>query len=134
MKDMTAALIIKDRKILLVHNTKHDKLRIEPPGGKREVSESLENCVIREVKEELGILIQPIELFGTLNTKSPEGDFRVYMYLSKIKEGEPTLMEIDKISDFGWYSFKDIKRFEKEGVLVPNLCSALDKLELFLTL
>ena len=134
MKDMTAALIIKDRKILLVHNTKHDKLRIEPPGGKREVSESLENCVIREVKEELGILIQPLELFGTFNTKSPEGDFRVYMYLSKIKEGEPTLMEIDKISDFGWYSFKDIKRFEKEGVLVPNLCSALDKLELFLTL
>jgi len=133
MKDMTAALIIENRKILLVHNTKHDKLRIEPPGGKREDNESLEDCVIREVKEELCIEILPIKLFGVFNTSSPEGDFRVYMYLSKIKEGEPTLMEIDKISDFGWYTFEDMKRFEEKGVLVPNLCSALNKLESFLT-
>jgi len=133
MKDMTAALIIENRKILLVHNTKHDKLRIEPPGGKREGNEDLEDCVIREVKEELGIEILPIKLFGIFNTNSPEGDFRVYMYLSEIKEGEPTLMEIDKISDFGWYTFEDMKMFKEQGILVPNLCSALNELKIFLT-
>jgi len=131
MKDMTAALIIKDRKILLVHNTKHNRLRIEPPGGKREGNEDLEECIIREVKEELGIRIQPIKLFGVFETNSPEGDFKVYMYFSEIK-GEPTLMEPDKISKFGWYSFDDMKKFKEQGFLVPNLCSALDKLQKYL--
>ena len=132
MKDMTAALIIKDRKMLLVHNMKHNGLRIEPPGGKRESNEDLEKCVIREVKEELGIKIQPIKLFGVYETKSPEGDFKVYMYFSKIEEGIPTLIERDKISKFGWYSFEDMRRFEEQGYLVPNLCSALEALKKFL--
>lgn len=132
MKDMTAALIIKDRKILLVHNTKHGELRIEPPGGKREAKESLEECVIREAKEELGITIQPIKVFGIFETKSPEGDFKVYMYFSEIKKGEPTIMEKDKISKFGWYSLEDMKKFKERGVLVPNLCSAFDNIKNYL--
>jgi len=132
MRDMTAALIIKNKKILLVHNTKHNGLRIEPPGGKREGNEDLENCIIREVKEELGITIRPIKLFGIFETNSPEGDFKVYMYFSEIEKGLPTLMEPDKISKFGWYSFEDIKKLKEQGVLVPNLCSALDNLKKYL--
>jgi ADP-ribose pyrophosphatase YjhB (NUDIX family) len=129
MKDMTAALIIKNKKILLVHNTKHNGLRIEPLGGKREGNEDLENCIIREVKEELGIVIRPIKLFGIFETNSPEGDFKVYMYFSEIEKGVPTLMEPDKISKFDWYSFEDMKKLKEQGVLVPNVCSALDNLK-----
>jgi ADP-ribose pyrophosphatase YjhB (NUDIX family) len=132
MKDMTATLIIKNKKILLVHNTKHNGLRIEPPGGKREGNEDLENCIIREVKEELGITIRPIKLFGIFETNSPEGDFKVYMYFSEIEKGLPTLMEPDKISKFDWYSFEDMKKLKEQGVLVPNLCSALDNLKKYL--
>ena len=132
MKDMTAALIIKNKKILLVHNTKHNGLRIEPPGGKREGNEDLEECIIREVKEELGIEIRPIKLFGIFETNSPEGDFKVYMYFSEIEKGLPTLMEPDKISKFDWYSFEDMKKLKEQGVLVPNVCSALDNLKKYL--
>ena len=128
MKDMTAALIIKNKKILLVHNTKHNGLRIEPPGGKREGDENLELCVIREVKEELNISIEPVELLGIYETSSPDGDFRVYMYKYKIKEGKPTLIEPDKISNQGWYSFEEMEKFKEQGILVPNLCSALNDL------
>ena len=126
---MTAALIIENGKMLLVHNTKHNGLRIEPPGGKRKSDEDLEECVIREVKEELGIEIQPIKLFGVYETNSPEGEFKVYMYLSEIKEGTPSLVEQEKISKFGWYSFEDMKKLKEQGTLVPNLCSALDGLK-----
>ncbi len=129
MRDMTAALIIKDGKILLVHNTKHNRLRIEPPGGKREDNESLEECVIREVQEELGISIEPKELLGAFDTNSPEGNFRVYMYISEIKSGKPFLMEPDKISGFGWYTFDEIEKFKEQGILVPNMCLALDELK-----
>lgn len=129
MRDMTAALIIRGGRILLVHNTKHGQTRVEPPGGKRESSESLEECVVREVKEELGIEIRPIKLFGMYRTNSPEGEFGVYMYFSEIVKGEPKLMESDKISKFDWYTPEEMKKFRKQGVLVPNLCSALEDLE-----
>jgi 8-oxo-dGTP diphosphatase len=132
MKDMTAALIIKNKKILLVHNTKHNGLRIEPPGGKREGNEDLEKCIIREVKEEIGLYIKPTKLFGVYETQSPEGDFKVYMYFSEIERGKPTLMEPDKISKFGWYSFEDMREFKEQGILVPNLCSALNDIQKYL--
>lgn len=128
MKEMTAALIIKERKLLLVHNTKHNGLRIEPPGGKKENNESMEACVIRETKEELDIEILPVNLFGIYETYTPEGDFKVYMYLSKIKNGEIKLMEPEKISAFGWYNIKEIEDFKKQGYLVPNLSSAIEEL------
>jgi 8-oxo-dGTP pyrophosphatase MutT (NUDIX family) len=131
MRDMTAALIIKDKKILLVHNTKHNGLRIEPPGGKRE-EESLEECVIREVKEELGLIIEPVKFFGVYRTNSPEGDFKVYMYLSEIKDGSPSLKEPEIISYYGWYSYEDMLELKDKGVLVPNLCSALVDLKPYL--
>ena len=132
MRDMTAALIIENKKFLLVHNTKYNGERIEPPGGKKEDNETLKECVIREVREELGIIIEPNELFGVYETLSPEGGFVVYMYLSSIKEGRPKIMEGDKVSKYGWYSYEDILKFREQGVLVPNLCSALDKLKRYI--
>jgi len=132
MKDMTAALIFKENNILLVHNTKNNRIRIEPPGGKRDDNETLEKCVVREVKEELGIIIEPNKLFGVYETHSPEGSFRVYMYISTIKKGEPKIMEPDKVPKYGWYSYEDMLRFKEQGILVPNLCSALYKLREYL--
>ena len=85
MKDMTAALIILNKRLLLVHNAKHNQIRVEPPGGKKEEGESLEECVVREAREELGIEIEPLSLFGAYETQSPEGPFKVYMYISRIK-------------------------------------------------
>lgn len=131
-RDMAAALIIQNKKILLVHNTKHSRLRIEPPGGKREDDETLEECVVREVEEELGIRIRPAGLFGAYETESPEGEFKVFIYCSKIVKGSPRIKEPEKISDFGWYSAEDIEKFEKKGTLVPNLFSAMEKLQEYL--
>lgn len=133
MKQLTAALIIEDKKLLLVHNVKRE-LRIEPPGGKREVGETLEECVIREAKEELGIDILPVELFGIYRTASSEGDFEVHMYISKIVGGIPSIQkkERQKVSCFGKYSYRDLNMLKEMGVLVPNLCSALIDLKKYL--
>ncbi|MDP2671463.1 MAG: NUDIX hydrolase [bacterium] len=115
---MVAGIIIEKGKVLLVHNTKHGSARVEPPGGKKEKSESLEQATRREVKEELGVGIKVGTLFKTEVTSSPEGDFNVSMFLCEIVSGEPKLTEPNKISNFRWYTAEEIK---KEDKLVPNL-------------
>lgn len=124
-KEMAAALIIDGDKILLVHNTKHARLRIEPPGGKKQKNETHEQCAARECLEELGIGIKIERLFGVYGTHSPEGGFDVRLYLSKIETGEIKLNEPEKISGFGWYTLDEIDRLKKNGSLVPNMVDAV---------
>lgn len=128
MREMAAGIIIKDRKVLLVHNVKHG-LRIEPPGGKKLSDEAWEESVAREIREELGVEARVTGLFGEYRTHSPEGDFMVRMYLCEIASGVPRIMEPDKVPAFGWYSLEDLKRLSDEGSLVPNMRLALDDLE-----
>ncbi len=130
LKVLTAALIIENKKLLLVKNIKHGTIRVEPPGGKKEFNETLEECVIREVKEELGLEIDPIKLFGIYKTNSPEGDFNVNMYLARIIGGTIVLKEPKKIADYGWYSLADINNIK--DIIVPNLANALPDLRLYL--
>ncbi len=128
-KELVAGLIIKDDKILLVHNIKHG-LRVEPPGGKIEPGETPESAVTRDLKEELGIRVRPVSLFGTYDTVSAEGEFSVKMYFCEIIDGEPRAQkaEENKINHFEWYSFDEIEQMKNEGVLAPNLVEALPRL------
>ena len=129
MKKMTAAIIIENNKILLIHNIKHGQHRIEPPGGKKEESETIEECVIREVKEELNVKIKILSLFGIYKTNSPEGNFDVSMFLSKIINGKIKLLENKTHSKFSWYRYNDLLKLKEKGLLVPNLTSSLKNLK-----
>lgn len=124
MREMTAGIIIKDKRVLLVHNVKHG-LRVEPPGGKKEPGEGWEESVIREIKEELGVTVAVKNVIGEYATHSPEGEFLVKLYLCEIASGEPRVMEPDKIPSFGWYSLEDMTKAERDGTLVPNMGLAL---------
>ena len=132
-KDMVAGLIIQNKKLLLVHNIKHNGLRIEPPGGKKNRDEEWKKSVVREIKEELNIIINPTRFFGLYNTSSPEGDFSVHMYFCEIIKGKPRIVEPGKINKFKWYSFNELEKLKKSGHLVPNMCEALPDLKPFLT-
>jgi 8-oxo-dGTP diphosphatase len=126
---MVAGLIIENGKLLLVHNTKHNLKRVEPPGGKKEAGERWREATIREIREELGILVKPTKLFGIYSTHSPEGDFAVHMYFCEIVKGKPGISEPEIISNFAWYSYEDLVNEEN---LVPNMNKALPKLKNFL--
>lgn len=125
--NMSAGLAIRDKRLLTIHNIKHGNIRIEPPGGKRREGESLYGCLVRETFEELGIIVRPYRLFGIYKTVSPEGEFNVAMYLTRIVSGEPVIQEREKLkhSAFGWYDIEELIRFNERGLLVPNLNAAL---------
>jgi mutator protein MutT len=58
--EVAAAVIEKDEKILITRRKSESHLGDywEFPGGKRENGEDLESCLIREIREELGIDIR----------------------------------------------------------------------------
>ena len=51
------AVIIRDGKILMSYETKTDQWML--PGGGLEEDETEEECVIREIAEECGVVIRP---------------------------------------------------------------------------
>jgi len=64
--EVTAAIIQKENRILAAqrsHNDEHS-LKWEFPGGKIEVGESAEECIVRELKEELNIDTKVIAYLG----------------------------------------------------------------------
>ena len=55
-----------DGKVILVQN-EHDEWDL--PGGKLGTDESLQQCLVREMKEELGIWVKPAELIDMLKVR-----------------------------------------------------------------
>lgn len=131
-RELVAGLIIREGRLLLVHNVKHNGLRNEPPGGKRHAGEGREEAVVREIMEETGLGVKVASLFGVYVTDSPEGRFNVYMYLCEAPSGEPAVMEPHLIGGLGWYSYKDMEALAASGSLVPNMVAALAQLRALL--
>lgn len=130
MKAIANVLLIEDNKILLLHNKKHDIPRVESPGGKIEEGETPEECAIREAKEECDIQIKIESFFGKSQTISEHGEFyEVYTYVGKIISGTPRLVESDKFSLIGWYSFEDLMKFKDNRTLAPNFANAINELK-----
>lgn len=102
--DKLAWIYIKDRKILSTRSHGKDAWYI--PGGKREEGESDQQALIREVKEELTVDLQPetIRHLGTFKAQAhgkPEGVFvQMTCYTS---EFQGDIKPSTEISEIAWY-------------------------------
>lgn len=68
------AYVVKDGKVLFgIRSSEPNPGGYNVPGGFLEIPESAEEAAIREVKEELGIDIRPVEIIGTYHTTYGEG-------------------------------------------------------------
>lgn len=61
----------------------------EFPGGKREPGETWESCLVRELREELGIAIRVGRLASEVTHAYPERTVRLRFYVCSLVEGEP---------------------------------------------
>lgn len=94
MKDVTAAIIVKDGQVLIARRAPSEKLagRWEFPGGKIEHAETPEQCLERELLEELGIKTQVNGFFA----ESVYGSIRLLAYFADILAGTIQLRVHDK--------------------------------------
>ena len=89
--EVSAALIFRAGKLLITQ--RHAKSHLgglwEFPGGKREAGETFEQCLAREIREELGVEISVGELFEEIHHDYPEKSVRLKFFICELIAGEP---------------------------------------------
>ena len=65
VRDGSRGIVVKDGMILLTHELNSGWWLI--PGGGREEGESFEECCKRELEEETGFIVRPLEQFLEMN-------------------------------------------------------------------
>lgn len=89
--EVAAALIFRSGKLLITQ--RHAKAHLgglwEFPGGKREPGETYEECLAREIREELGVEIAVGNCFAAISHEYPEKQVRLKFFLAKLMDGEP---------------------------------------------
>ena len=89
--DVAAALVFRDGKLLITqrHAEAHLGGLWEFPGGKREPNETFEQCLTRELREELGIEVVVGELLEMLTHAYPEKTVHLRFFRCRWKAHEP---------------------------------------------
>jgi 8-oxo-dGTP diphosphatase len=88
------AIVVKDSRVLLVRrSTAPLKGHWTLPGGVLELGESLHEGLVREVREETGLVVEPIELVELLDRIHREDDrirfhYVIADYLCRVTGGE----------------------------------------------
>jgi A/G-specific adenine glycosylase len=88
---VTAAVLHRDGKVLLARRPSKGLLggMWEFPGGKVEQDESLEACLTREIREELGADVRVGESFGTYRHAYTHFRITLHAFLCELADGEP---------------------------------------------
>ena len=113
MRNSCKALIIKDGKYLLLRRTsdppQFDKLW-DFPGGRQDEGETLEQTLIREVKEEIQLNIIPNKIEKDVKFKDEEFDMHFFIYSITSYTGDIVLNE--EHDKYAWFSEEEIKKLD----------------------
>ncbi len=108
---VTAAAIIRDGKVLIAQRQQgsHMEYKWEFPGGKLEPDETPEECIIREIKEEMDIDIEVDDIYKVVKFKYEEKDILLLCYLCRIIKGDGRAIECN---DFRWVTKDELPGFD----------------------
>jgi mutator protein MutT len=109
--EVSAALIFRSGKLLITQRQAKSHLGglWEFPGGKREAGETFEQCLVREIREELGVEIAAGELFEEVTHAYPEKSVHVKFFVCRLLSGEPQPLDCAAVK---WVVKTELLSFE----------------------
>lgn len=109
--EVVAALIWQDNKFMICQRPAHKArgLLWEFVGGKVELGETKEQALIRECKEELGILLSVGNVFVDVVHEYPDITVHLTLFNATIADGEPQKLEHN---DIQWITPSEIQKYE----------------------
>jgi len=125
MIEVTAGVLINDKKIFIAQRLNKMKFggRWELPGGKIEIGENGEQCIIRELEEELGIKVEKLKHFLTVEHSYPNISVRLFSYVIEEWNGKINLKEHQAMK---WVSIKEAIESDILEADLPVLKSLLE--------
>jgi 8-oxo-dGTP diphosphatase len=105
-----AVIVDKGRILLLLRRKSPEEGSWSIPGGSVEFGETIEDAVIREIKEELGIDCTIITLLRVTNHISPLNSFHWVSpaFLVRVSAGTPKNIEMESHEDMQWFPIEDL--------------------------
>ena len=109
--EVSAALVFHNGKLLITQRLASEHLGglWEFPGGKRQPRETFEECLVREIREELGIEISVGELFEEITHAYTEKTVHLKFFICKLLRGEPQLLGC---AAFKWIGKSELADYE----------------------
>ena len=109
---IVGAAVVTNRKgeVLIAQRRNEDMLGglWEFPGGKQEIGETIQQCIVRELKEELGINIETGVFLITVKHAYSHFTMEMHTYFAKIKSGRPRPIECQ---DYRWVEISALREF-----------------------
>ncbi len=108
--EVAAGLIFRNGRLLITQRPWDAHLGglWEFPGGKRSKPETFEECVRRELREELGVEVDVGELLGTVRHTYPENPVLLKFYRCRLVRGEPSRLGC---LDLSWIRAEDLAAY-----------------------
>jgi 8-oxo-dGTP diphosphatase len=129
MIDVTCAIIRnEDNEILLVQrgeSTDHP-LKWEFPGGKTTAHESHEECILREISEELSI---DIVICGTLSPVEHDYGYKQIRLIPFVCDTLDDLPVLTEHNAFRWVDVKDLMKYDFSEADIPVAQQYIDSLD-----
>ena len=109
--EVGCAIIERKGRLLIAQRHEDDHLGgyWEFPGGKKETGETIEDCLAREVMEELGVVIKPRRALREIIHSYPDRDIRLMFWLCDWQGNEPQKIDCQ---DFCWILPDELKNFK----------------------
>ena len=98
------AIIIDKNKVLCLKNERNEW---DLPGGKIEFNEDIENCLIREIKEETNLSVENLNILKHLNLKFNDVFVLVLIYSASISCDSPVIISYEH-SEYDFFSKSEI--------------------------
>jgi 8-oxo-dGTP diphosphatase len=124
---VVAGLIYRGEQLLIAQRPagKHGALKWEFPGGKLEENEDPRDCLVREIKEELGIEIHVERIADVLFYRYPDRSVLLLFYVCRTVNSEVRPIEV---ADFAWVQPAELLQYDflaGDSDLIRRLASGM---------
>jgi mutator protein MutT len=113
---------------VLITRRRHDTVLPglwEIPGGKREPGETIEACIAREIREEVGLEVEVGGQLGVWEHHYPHAHVRLHAHRCRVLVGEPAAIHV---AEFAWVGADELLCQEYPEASLPLIRVIADTL------